>query len=62
MAVLTLVVGVHEEDVDENKMARVVTDTWECLRDKCLQKKVARDVTEPTDGLRKTWLENKMAL
>ena len=62
MDVLTLAVGVHEEDVVENKMARVVTDTWECLRDKCLEKKVARDVTEPTDGLRKTWLENKMAL
>ena len=39
MAVLTLVVGVHEEDVDENKMARVVTDTWECLMDKCLEKR-----------------------
>ena len=41
-------------------MARVVTETWECLG-KWLENKLVRVVAEPTEGLRKTCLENKMA-
>ena len=37
----------------ENKLARVVTETWECLRKKWMKNKMARVVTEPTEGLRK---------
>ena len=37
MAVVTLGVGVPEEDVDGNKMARVVIETSECLRKSWLE-------------------------
>ena len=37
-----------------NESERVVTKTWECLRKKWLENKMAGDVTEPTDCLMKT--------
>ena len=59
MAVVTLATGVPEEDVVTKKMARDVTGTWQFQRKKWLVNKLAREVT--TEGLRKTWFENKMA-
>jgi hypothetical protein len=41
-------------------MSRVENETWECLK-KCLENKMSWVINEPTDGLRKTSLENKMA-
>ena len=41
--------------------ARIVLETWECLRKKWYENKMERDLTEPTRVLMKTWLENKMA-
>ena len=61
MAVVTLAVGLPEEDVFENKIARVVNETWECPRKKWLENKSARIVTELTDFQRNTWLENKIS-
>ena len=42
-------------------MASDVNETCGCLKKICLKNKMARVITEPTDGLRKTSLENKMA-
>jgi len=39
----------------QNKMARGVTEMWECVRKKWLENKMAQDVTEPAEGLSKTW-------
>jgi len=61
VAVIELAVGLPEEDVFENKMACVVTKTWECLRKKCLQNKMAQIVTEITEFLRNMCLENKIS-
>jgi hypothetical protein len=61
VAVTKLAVGLPEEDVYENKMARVVTETWECLRKKWLEIKMAQIVTEITEFLRNMCLENKIS-
>ena len=53
MAVVTLVVALPQEDVFGNKMARIVTDTWESLR-MCFEIKVAQVVNKPRDCLIKT--------
>jgi len=59
VAVITLAVGVHEEDVVGKKDGAV------CNRDVGVPEKVVenkeRVITEATEGLWKTWLENKLA-
>jgi hypothetical protein len=47
--------GFPEEYVVGKKMARLVTETWECL-----EKMMSLDVTGPTEGLRETMFENKI--
>jgi len=42
VAVVTLVVGVPEEDVIRNKMARYVIEVSRGLRETCLDNKMAR--------------------
>jgi len=54
VAVVTLVVAFPEVDVFGNKMARIVTDTWESLRMSCFEIKIAQVITKPKDCLIKT--------
>ena len=54
--------GVPEKDVVGKKDGAGCNRAWESLSKKWLENNMARDVTEPTRGMRKTWLEKKMAL
>ena len=61
MAVETLAVGVPEEDLVGKQDGECCKRDVRVPEEEVLGKQDARVITEPTDGLRKTSLENKMA-
>ena len=61
MAVLTLAVEVPEEDVVGKQDGVGCNPDVGVPEEEILENKMARHITEPTEGLRKTWFENKMS-
>ena len=60
MAVVTIVVGVPEEDVVGKQDGAGLTETWHWVRRKWLENKMAQVLTETCDCLKK-WLEKNGA-
>ena len=60
LAVVILAVGVPEEDVVGNQKLECIKRVVREPEDDMFEKKMPRVITYPTDGLRKTSLENKM--
>ena len=52
---------VPEEIINGKQDGEVCNRDVGVLRNKWLENMMARDVTDPTKGLRKTWFENKIA-
>ena len=60
MAVITLGLGVPDEDVVVKQDIVGCNRDVEVAEEEILGKKMARDLTETMEGLMKTWFENKM--